>query len=177
MGPDGSLQKLKLHFKQNNSLCQFIIENNWITPRHQLDCVESLILWRNWTSNFKRSEAWIHITVLPDRGSWVILSNQAVIFCSSLTVTLMRFLFPDLEAELQQVNISEPWSFRRSCWFDPSPSGPQPYRLYRTILLLWTNLLKTPAAGGKPPQRHPPSYLHNDVSTRKFLDLWTQVRI
>lgn len=84
--------------------------------------------------------------------------------------------FPDLEVELQQANIGEPRSVWRPRWFGPSPSGPQPHWLYRAVLLLRPDLLKTPAAGGERPQRDPPSYLHNGVITRKLLDVWTQVR-
>lgn len=84
--------------------------------------------------------------------------------------------FTDLEAELQQANVNKSWFVRGSCRFDSSPFGPQPYRLYRAILLFWPDLPKTPAAGGERSQRGPPAYLHNSVSTRTLLDFGTQVR-
>lgn len=81
-----------------------------------------------------------------------------------------------LEAQLQQVNVSEPWIIRGSCSFGPSLFGSQLDRLHRTVHFRGFDLPKTAAAGGEPSERDSPSYLHYSVSSGKLLDLWAQVR-
>lgn len=97
-------------------------------------------------------------------------------YCLIVSTANVCFFETDSEAELQQAHISEFWSLRGSGQTCPSPSGSQPYKLYRAILLFWSDLSETPTPGREPAESDPSSYLHNHLGTRKLLDLWTQVR-